>query len=264
MALKIYPVDQAELNFNLILYGPPGVGKTMFAAGAQKHPAMKDVLFLNVEGGLLSIRASGVMASDITGVSDLEALAAQFSLIHRQGEKTNTILDTVRTVVIDSGTELQAQNLSGLVAEAKKKKPERDLDDIQIGDYGKSTASLKRLFRMYRDLPINVIITALPNFISPKGGGDPTECSPQFTEKLSRSVMGYMDFVWYMYQTDDGKRHLLTAESGIFRAKTRGPEFATALGKVVHDPDLPTIYNTLLASVKPTTPEKEAPRGRKA
>lgn len=242
-----YKLKPGNMKLKILIYSKPGIGKTALAATAQDHPNMKDVLFCNIEGGLTTIAGRGdIEVEDITGFKDLEALFWKLA----NKEKG---YDHFNTVVIDSATELQTRNLEELVREGIKKKKDRDPDEIYQEDYGKSTTQLKRMFRWFRDLPVNVIITALPRYSYPKTAqsnpnAEPFEVSPQLTTKLGESVMGYVDMVWYMYKDDDEVRYLLTREYGPYRAKTRGMKFAEKIGAKITKPYLPEIYDTYVKS----------------
>lgn len=243
----MYQVVNDNVFLNVMLYGPPGVGKTWLASTAQNHEKMRDVYFLNVEGGLATIAGRGdIKAINIVGIEKFKPTPEKPDL----AEHESTLEDefwklaarrgdyaSINTVVIDSGTEIQTLNLEILSKEAMKKNKSREQDELWIDDYGKSTAQLKRIFRWFRDLPMNVIVTALPQSVYPKGDKknktvEPVEVRPQFTDKLGTSVMGYMDMVWYMYKDNEG-RHLLTQEHGVFKAKTRGMKFSKELGLTV-------------------------------
>lgn len=243
-AMGLYTVTPDKIQgINMLIYGYQGVGKTMFAAGAQDHPKMRDVLFLNIEGGLMTVaKRNDIMAIDVTSTEQIE----QIFWMLKAGEKP---LDKVRTVVIDSVTELQTLNLEQI---SQRRKSGTDL--ITREDYMKSTTTLKRLLRMYRDLPINVIYNALPKEQRETDDGPPSSVIPSLTASLAQSVMGYMDLVWYMWQTEqtigegDAQkrvkvRKMLTQDQGIYRGKTRGPQFAESLGLVVENPSLPEIYD---------------------
>jgi len=243
----MYQVKNDNVFLNVMLYGPPGIGKTWLASTAQNHPKMKDVYYLNVDGGLATIGGRGdIKAINIVGIEKFKPTAEKPGL----GENQSTLEDEfwrlaarqgdyadINTVVIDSGTECQTLNLEILSTEAMKKNKSRSPDELWIDDYGKSTAQLKRIFRWFRDLPMNVIVTALPQNVYPKTESknktvEPVEVRPQFTDKLGTSVMGYMDMVWYLYKDKEGG-HLLTQEYGIFKAKTRGMKFSKELGLIV-------------------------------
>lgn len=254
MALPtIKPVSEIERYLKVLVYGDPGVGKTSFAASAQEHPDMRETLIVNIEGGILSIANTGAQSTEqITDVDDVEDLMRALAM-GAEGFRH------YKTVVLDSGTELQTLDLENIAAGEVKKKKRENLDALEIQDYGKSTARLKRIFRHFRDLEMNVVITALAKRVMPQAvkgkpkSDEPLAVYPQFTEKLSNSLMGYMDAVWYMYLGDeDGNgevsRNLLTQATGPFAAKTRGHRFSAEIGRLVTNPNLATLYTTLLAT----------------
>jgi len=275
----MYIVTGNDPTFNIALWGPSGVGKTWLAATAQDHPAMADVMIQDIEGGLITVAYRGdIRANRIIAIEkfkpspSMPVLPENCSTLEDEFWKLankSPGYENIKTTIIDSGTECQTLNLQAIVSNslANKKQPNRDADDIYIEDYGKSTAQLKRLFRWYRDLPINVIITALPNVIYPKGpdgkvkqNAEPISIQPWFTAKLSDAFRGYMDMVWYMFE-ENGERYLMTRETGIYKGKTRGMKFSKAIGGKVllkneNDPDskghtLASLYDLYLETELP-------------
>lgn len=257
IARKMYTVTPKNPRFNMMIFGPPGSGKTTLAATAQDVPQMADVVFLNIEGGLLSVAHRGdIRAIDIYDTATLEK---EYWFIKTRDAEMGYA--KTRTVIIDSGTELQTLDLQEIVQKQMGKKSSkgkaRSIDDIWQEDYGKSTAHLRRVFRMFKELPHNVIVTALAKEVYPKSvtdvaaansmGIEPIVVLPSMTQKVAESVMGYMDFVWYtFYDQEDGKHKMLTKTSGPYRAKTRGPFFQKALGDIVVNPTMPKLYKAFV------------------
>lgn len=271
--MEAYRVTPDAPVLNVMLYGDAGTGKTSLAASAQDHPEMENVMFANVEGGLLSVAHRGdIHAVDIKSMDELEELFWTIA----KGEE----YQTVQTIVLDSATEMQTVNLEQIVEAAVEKGGSsrsgkvRTRDDIWQDDYGKSTTQMKRIIRRFKDLPKNLIVTALAKRTYPKvpEGADitnvePVAVVPSLTAKLGESVMGYMDMVWYTYiEAGDGDTppqfKMLTQRSGPYFAKTRGIHFAAALGQVVSNPNMTDIYNLLVQSQKGAVP-KSAPAKKK-
>lgn len=242
----------AKPNLNLLLYGMPGVGKTTFAAQAQSHPDLAPVLIADLEGGLLSVSSRGDI--DAVRVRTTQEMDELFWML-RNGTGD---FGKYRTVVIDSGTNLANRALEEWSALNKDRAQKRGrgsewtIDDIQLEDYGKMLAQIRRLMTWYRDLPLNLIVTALARFEFAQGADKrsaaPVSVGPDFTASVAGAVTGMMDHAWYMYTDENGDRHMLTQERGVYRAKTRGANFARELGYHVADPTLPEIYDLLVRS----------------
>lgn len=264
MTLNIRRIGRDEKPpLNLLLYGMAGVGKTTLAAQAQSHPELAPVLVADLEGGLLSVASRGdIDAVEIRSTDDLEELYWEL----RNG-LTNADGVPYKTVIIDSGTNLANRALEewvGRNTDRQRKKgrgdKDRTLDDVQLEDYGKMGLQVRRLISWYRDLPHNLIVTALARFEYATGAdtktATPVSVGPDFTAKLQMTVTGLMDHVWYLYVDEEG-RHMLTRESGTFRAKTRGLSFNEALGFIVNDPNLSEIYDLLIETE--SSPDAHAP-----
>lgn len=259
--IKSTTVNPANIKFNCLVYGDPGAGKTKFCGDAIFHEKLNKVLFLNFEGGLLTIAGSGKIEEiKITSTEQVDSILKDF--IERDPSTVG-----YNTVVVDSGSELQTLALDEQVQERGEKLAAtragyiHDKNEIQRNDYGKATNQLKKIFRRLRDMPVNVIMTALPKseYGPPiKGSGSDTgpiiEVAPNFTRALRIATIGYFDFVWYMYKDDStdspsfGKHCMITADVNVTKAKTRGMLFSKALGLNVVDPYLPDIYDLIIAT----------------
>lgn len=247
--LEVSTVKDTATKVNMIIFGDSGVGKTRLAGTASLVPEMSPVLFLDIEGGVTSLRH---LYPDIHVIR-----VTTFDQIQKA---YNTLFEgksPYKTVIIDSLTEAQKYSMYGVMKAAKLKDEERDPDLPGIGEWGKNTEQIRRLVRAYRDLPnINTIFTCTrTDDRDPRTGV--TTILPNLSNKLAKEVAALVDEVLYYYVKavgDEYKRLLLTTKTEKVVAKDRSDN----LPPLMEDPTMQQIYNYMTHRIsrdnKPVTP----------
>lgn len=240
--MHILPIDEGDPYQNTLVYGEFGSGKTRLAGSASEHEDMAPVLFVNCEGGELTIRGQ-------TGMMKTERIY-RIKQVNRILEELQHGKHEFRTVVIDSITAVRDIMVEEIIS-----MPNRKLEVPTIQEWGLINSTIKRLVRHFVHLPMHTVFTALPRFYYPKSKQEnpavgPVEVTPDFSRKLTNSICAMVDNVWYLY-TDPSKnnpdrRRMLTASQDVYVAKTRGREFYEAIGPVIENPNLAELYTTLL------------------
>ena len=220
------------VTFNMLIYGDPGVGKTRLAASAADVEQLCPVLLVDVEGGTLSLMDTAPDI-DIIRITNYR----QFVPLHKD------IKDSpYKTVIIDSLSEVQKIGLEEIMRVVNREDPERDVDMPQIQDWGKSLSQTRRLVRAYRDLPCNVIFTALAQ--TDQSRKTRPKAKPSFTGKAADEIPGFLDIVLYMYTKivdEQVERRILTMGTDDIIAKDRSARLPT----VMQDPTMEKIYRTI-------------------
>jgi hypothetical protein len=251
---KITASSILTFDQKIMIYGPPGCGKTFLAGSAQAVPALRDVMVLNLDGGakrtLTSAEHAGIFLDDeARKAKDVEAE------LWKLASKAPGY-ETIKTLVLDGSSEVAKLELADIQAEAAKRGQRADADESQLRDFMIRQSRMLRVLRMARDIPgVTVILTAWAKEVFPKGidrkdpAARPTQVAPDFTDAISLTLQGYMDAVWYLHEAN-GERSLVTQSHGVITAKTRGREFAQELGTtrdgkfvpVMKDPTLEKIF----------------------
>lgn len=233
--LEVMKVHQRINYINLLVYGDSGVGKTVLAGSADEVPDLNPVLFVDIEGGTLSL-SNRFPEVDAVRVDTWQKMQEVYDRLRQQP-------DRYRTVVLDSLTEIQKFAMDNIMSDLLREFPDRDPDVPGLREWGKSTSQMRRFVRAFRDLPCNTIFTALA-----QSDKDPrtglTKTKPSLPGKLSNEVAGFLDIVVYYYKkVVDGnvKRLLLTQGTDQQVAKDR----SDMLPAIVEDPSMSQLYNLI-------------------
>jgi len=214
---KIKKFDPVELptKIKLLIYGSPGVGKTVFCS---QFPSP---LFIDSEKGMAAIEKQIDYVS-ITNFEEFQELLKDII------ENVEEYKKKYKTIVVDSVTELQKRSLDYILKKAVQNNISRDPNLITQQDWGKNTESMRKALRSLRDLSehFNIVLTALSREVSSEGN---LIKRPDLTPSLFSSLNSYLDIMGYMMtkteENEDKKmevtRYLIFANTNKFIAKSR-------------------------------------------
>lgn len=227
--LDIRKLGERDKFANILIYGEAGVGKTTFAATAPRP-----ILWLEAEGGTNSIADPEDI--DIAPVASLEDYREGLRYLHANP-------DAYKTVVIDSLSETQATILAEIMTKTKQEDPTRDEFQPLFAEWGKLTGIMRTIIRAYRDVPANVIFTALTREDKDDLTGK-VRVRPRLSPAIAEETPGFMDAVMYLATSTPRKgemgaegveadeegitivRNALLAPTGKYAAKLRAPKGA--------------------------------------
>ena len=168
--------DLDNTYLNMLLHGPPGVGKTTFIGTSP------EVLVLSAEGGLLSLKDRAIDFYPINRFDDLTE-AFKFLKLSDEGK-------AYKSVGLDSLTEIQQICMAAICEEEGIEKP-------RIQDWGTLNLRMVKMIRSFRDMDINLIVSALSEDIEDEQNGI-LKTVPSVQGKLKSTLAGYFDEVLYM------------------------------------------------------------------
>lgn len=131
-------------HLKALIFGPYGSGKTHFLGTAQEDPRTFPAIYLDFEGGDQTLAGLDIDEARVRTWDDFNSVYDGLS----KGE------GGYRTILLDSLSETHIFALMEI-----NETQGRD-DVLQIQDYGKASIQMRRLIRLFRDLPYHVFMTA--------------------------------------------------------------------------------------------------------
>lgn len=233
--LQIEKVSQKTPLVNMLIYGESGAGKTRLAGSADDVPEMRRVLFIDVEGGTLTLR-------DV--YPDVDTVRVKtWAEMQRVYDALYTGQYDFTTVVIDSLTEVQKMSMDNVMRRLVEEHEERDADVPGIREWNINLEQTRKFVRAFRDLPVNTIFTALVQSDKNTRTGA-IKRKPSLSGKVKDEVAGFLDIVAYLYTKEidqENKRVLLCGQTEDTVAKDR----SNALPMVVENPTMEVLWKLL-------------------
>lgn len=237
--LPVRKVKESQLQFNMLVYGDSGTGKTRFCGSAIEVEELTPMLFLDIEGGQLTLK---------TTYPEVEAVRVD------SWEKLKRVYDELKlgrhgysTVVIDSITETQKLGMDHTM---ENRHSNDDLAVPEIKEWNINIEQTRKFVRLFRDLEgVNTIFTALVRTDHDKRTGLSRK-KPSLSGKVADEVSGFLDIVTYLYVEEVNginTRILLTGNTASTVAKDR----SNTLPLQIANPTMTDIFNYINGKAAP-------------
>lgn len=164
-----------------LIFGPGGYGKTTFLGTAQKDPRTSPMLLLDYEGNTESLRGLDIDIKPIRDWNDFNE-TLQYLRHEKHGYKS---------IGIDSLTEVNLWALNARVLERSATRGDDEQPELQ--DFGHVLTQMRRLIRVFRDLPMHVFYTAIDDTEPEPGEGNVK--IPMMVGRMKREIGALMSVV---------------------------------------------------------------------
>lgn len=189
---RIGDVDKQSPYMNIFIYGPPGVGKSVFLGTAD------DNLIIDVEDGAKSIKNHPELINKPGKAQTLEYKSVyQVEMLIEQLGKSPSPLDKFKVLSVDSFNSLAERALRDHVEHESKSDASRN-PYLPLGpDYNINTQHMKKLATDMHDLERHIVFLAHSKEIKDDSTGK-ILIRPDLTPKLAGAIAGLFDLVGYL------------------------------------------------------------------
>jgi len=242
---KIRLASEMPLYVKALIYGEPGAGKTYLACTAP-NPLVLMTEYDVSKATILRVQKDLGKEIAVWPVSEWKDLEEAFDYLQSSEHD-------FKTVVLDSLTDLNRRLTRSVVQHAVERRPSHDPDVPEQGDWFRVGERLRHMVRMFRDLPMHVVMTCLVQDIRQ----EMTKVPLVQPKSLALELPGLFNLVGCLksVETGDGYvRKLLTesregADGYSYVAKNPGG----VLPPVVDNPNLTKIIEEVCGNAKAAT-----------
>lgn len=266
---------------NMLVYGDPGAGKTVFAGSSDDCKETGRTLFLDAEAGKTSLYEF-YPDIDVVPIKDIEDFQEVYDFLQThiklraiyEGrvnrddiskedayKKLSKLEKKVfgidrkeprlyNTVAMDTFTEMQKYVMADIqgIDIAKLELIDKEIEMPTLQDWGRNSETIRTIARSFRNLNMHTIWTCHAQDSKDEKTGVNHKL-PDLPGKLARQIMGFVDIVGYLYTTegndeddsDDFKNILLTRPKGKYSAKDRFDK----LGSYIEMPTMKKIFDLI-------------------
>jgi AAA domain-containing protein len=251
--LRIERVADRAPHFNMLVYGKSGTGKTYLAGSAQDVPEMRRVLYLDIEGGILTLRRAfpDVETVRITTWKEFQAV---YDALRAGGHG-------YQTIILDSLTEIQKFNMNEIMRKLVEANEERDMDVPSLREWGKNLEQCRRFIRAFRDLPLNVIFIALER--EDKDRMQRPIKLPSLSGKMAGEVAAFLDIVCYYNikeVTENGETQQLRVLQSAATESVVAKDRSGLLPPAMVGPTMEQLYDTIVRKTGAMASARVAPK----
>lgn len=267
--------DIEEAWINMLVIGPYGAGKTRLIGSASAVPAMRDVLYLDLEHGTSkTLRGRGIdrihIASYPALAQALKAVQAHLTLRDLpESEEINSRLIALqermgvrdgrirrwRTLGLDPLVFAQRMDLNRIAGvDLARSGIDTIFSRLSQSDWGLMTDQIRSLLMQLRDMPMHTLVTnPVDRVVNPENGN--IVYQPLFDgNRLPREINGFFDTVGYIFRRqvgEEAKRVLYLTPTTAFDAKVRLPD---GVGEVnaIEDPTMQKLYDLVINGIVPS------------
>ena len=264
---------------NMLVYGEPGAGKTVFAGSSDECEETGRTLFLDAEAGKTSLYEFDPDI-DVVPIKDIEDFQEVFDFLQTHVKLRDIYQGKVKrddispedalkkmsklekkvfgikreepriynTVAMDTFTEMQKYVMADIqgIDISKLELIDKDIEMPTLQEWGKNSETIRTIARAFRNLDIHTILTTHAQ--DDKDDRGTNHKLPDLPGKLARQIMGFVDIVGYLYtvegddeESDDFKNVLLTRPKGKYAAKDRFDK----LGSHIEMPTMKKVFDLI-------------------